>query len=107
MANRKPTRSSKKSKKNGGLRDTFKVLAFAQLILLFCAGAIPEPLKFLAFGPVLAVIGAGVFWSVSTGIAFVREHARLGVATENPAAAPVSARSRTRPTKVVKISKIA
>ena len=107
MAARMTAKSSKKKDKQRGIRDTLKVLAFVQLVLLFCAGAIPEPFKLFAFAPVITVMGAGVFWSVATGIGFVREHAKLSAGAAEPATVPTTARGRSRTTKIVKISKIA
>jgi hypothetical protein len=52
-------------------------------------------------------MGAGAFWSVATGIGFVREHAKLSAGAAEPATVPTTARGRSRTTKIVKISKIA
>jgi hypothetical protein len=44
--------------------DTIKLLGFAQVVLIFCAGAIPSPLRLLAFLPAFALAGASVFQAV-------------------------------------------
>jgi hypothetical protein len=47
------------------LRDTVRLLAFSQLVLIFCAGAIPSPFKVIAFVPLFILAGAGAFWATS------------------------------------------
>ena len=61
---RKSTRQSSRI----NVRDTTKLLLFAQAILFCGAGAIPDPFKLAAFLPLVAVLGAGMFWLTAQAV---------------------------------------
>ncbi len=86
--------------------DTIKLLGFAQVILIFCAGAIPSPFRLLAFFPAFALAGAAVFQVVWFAVdAFERREARR--VPEHAAVAAGPAESREQDQQVISMPRTA
>lgn len=91
-------------------RDTIRLLGFAQLVMVFCAGAIPSPLRFLAFLPGFALVGAAIFqgaWLAVRSFEPVGHSPELSTSSQQPLSAAETHAEPRSADQVVSISRIA
>ena len=103
------SRTPRRQSSRINIRDTTKLLLFAQAILFCAAGAIPDPFKLVAFLPLVAVSGAGMFWLTAQGVGVLERRRTAKVQTPAaPQTAPAAPRAaRASKKNVVRITKIA
>lgn len=91
-------------------RDTIRLLGFAQIVMVFCAGAIPSPVRFLAFLPGFALLGTAIFqgaWLVVRSFEPVVRPPELPASSQQPPSAGEVYPEPRSVEQVVSISRIA